>query len=521
MSASPVRSRSQSVAAMLGICLVMLLIALDQTVVGTALPRVVAELQGFALYQWVASAYLLTTAVMIPIAGRLGDLHGRKGLVLAAIVLFTLASALCGMADSMLQLVLARGLQGIGGGMLAGTAFACVSDLFPEPLERVRWQAMLSASFGIATAMGPVLGGWLTEHLGWRSVFYVNLPVALLALPVVWIFLPHIVHRRADDAGIDWGGALLLTLSMCGLLLASEQGATLGFGNPLYWAIVVAAIVLCTIFVRHQRRSRAPVIPAHLFSTPAVRQLCVISALTGLAMFVLVFYAPLLLQGGFGFSPKMAGLLVTPLLVCVTIGSIINGRLMPRLAHPEKLISWGLLGLMAGCALLVTLEHDSPVAWLALVFGLCGLSLGFQLPNLTLQVQSAVTRQDTGIASALIQTNRTLGSMFGASLAGMLVNVRYGHEIGAALAGSGVTDARVTQLFDSPQLLVRAQDLQTLSALSHAGGFDAATLVEQARLGLVSGIHLAFAGCVLIAGISFAISRRLPPFADRRTDSPA
>ncbi|MGE8357857.1 MAG: MDR family MFS transporter, partial [Microvirgula sp.] len=408
MSAGPVRSRSQSVAAMLGICLVMLLIALDQTVVGTALPRVVAELQGFALYQWVASAYLLTTAVMIPIAGRLGDLHGRKGLVLAAIVVFTLASALCGMADSMLQLVLARGLQGIGGGMLAGTAFACVSDLFPEPLERVRWQAMLSASFGIATAMGPVLGGWLTEHLGWRSVFYVNLPVALLALPAVWIFLPHIVHRRADDAGIDWGGALLLTLSMCGLL----------------------AIVLCTVFVRHQRRSRAPVIPARLFATPAVRQLCAISALTGLAMFVLVFYAPLLLQGGFGFSPKMAGLLVTPLLVCVTIGSIINGRLMPRLAHPEKLISWGLLGLMAGCALLVTLEHDSPVIWLALVFGLCGLSLGFQLPNLTLQVQSAVTRQDTGIASALIQTNRTLGSMFGASLAGMLVNVRYGHEIG-------------------------------------------------------------------------------------------
>ncbi len=155
------RSHRESVAAILGIAMVMMLIALDQTVVGTALPRVVAELQGFNLYPWVAAAYLMTTAILLPITGRLGDLYGRKHFLLGAILLFTLASALCGMSQSMVQLVLARGLQGVGGGMIAGVAFASVSDLFPAPLERVRWQVVLSATYGASSALGPALGGWM------------------------------------------------------------------------------------------------------------------------------------------------------------------------------------------------------------------------------------------------------------------------------------------------------------------------------------------------------------------------
>jgi len=168
----------QTLLAMLGMCFVMMLVAIDQTVVGTALPTIVAELRGFELYAWVATSYLLTSVITVPIFGRLGDYYGRKPFVVAAIVLFTLASVLCGAADTMLELVLARALQGIGGGMLVGTAFACIPDLFPDPHVRLRWQVMLSAAFGIANAVGPTLGGALTEHYGWRSVFYVNLPSA-------------------------------------------------------------------------------------------------------------------------------------------------------------------------------------------------------------------------------------------------------------------------------------------------------------------------------------------------------
>lgn len=510
------RSHLESVAAILGISMVMMLIALDQTVVGTALPRVVAELQGFSLYPWVAASYLLTTSILLPITGRLGDLYGRKPFLLGAILLFTLASALCGMSESMIQLVLARGLQGVGGGMIAGVAFASVSDLFPDSLERVRWQVVLSASYGVASALGPVLGGWMTEHLGWRSVFFVNLPIGVLATLVVWKFLPKMSHHEGGNTSIDWLGALLLALAVGTLLITTEKGESIGFAQPLFWGLVGSSALLVWLFVRHQHHSRAPIIPPHLFAHPTVRRLTLLGGLTGLIMFVLLFYAPLLLQGGFNLSPKEAGVLISPLLVSVTVGSIINGRLMPRLPHPERLISWGVLLLIVAIGLLCTVSHDTPHLLVALIFSICGLSLGFQLPNLTLQIQAAVAKQDTGIASALIQTTRTLGSMFGASIAGMIVSVRFNHSTADALAGEKMTNPEVARLFSSPQLLVREQDQESLRHLAHSLGFDPAGLLEHARLGLVSGVRYAFVGCAILAIISYFISRRLPPFADMR-----
>lgn len=506
----------RSIAAMAGISVVMMLIALDQTVVGTALPRMVAELQGFGLYPWVASAYLLTNAILIPVTGRLGDLHGRKPYLLAAVFLFTLASALCGLANSMLQLVLARGLQGIGGGMLVGSAFASVSDLFPETLERVRWQVMLSASFGIASALGPMLGGWMTEHLGWRSVFYVNLPVGLLALPILWRYLPRLAQAvERPGRALDWWGVLLLGLAIGTLLMTTEFAGQLGFASLSFWGLVGLSLVFGGLFVAHQRRSTAPVIPLPLFAEPAVRRLAVLAALTGLIVFVLLFYAPLLLQGGFGLSPKAAGLMVTPILVFVTLGSIVNGRLIPRVAQPERLFSRGALLLAVAIALLCSVSASTPRYCLLAVFALCGFSFGFQLPNLTLQMQSAVGRQDQGAASALIQTLRTLGSMFGASLAGLLVSLGFNRGVGELLLRQGIADAQVVRLFGSPQLLLRTADQAVLANLAQRQGFDAAILLEQARLGLVHGIHEAFAACLLLALVSYFVSRRLPPFVRR------
>ena len=516
-----VQPKPRPVAALMGISVVMVLIALDQTVVGTALPRMVAELQGFRLYPWVAAAYLLTNAILIPVTGRLGDLHGRKPYLLAAITLFTLASVLCGLAQSMLQLVLARGLQGVGGGMLVGSAFASVSDLFPDTLERVRWQVMLSAAFGIASALGPALGGWMTEHLGWRSVFYVNLPVGLAALPIVWRFLPRVVHGDGEGRGMDWLGVLLLTLAIGTLLMTTELGEQLGFASAGFWGLVAMSLVFGWLFLRHQQRTAAPIIPPRLFADPTVRRLGLLAALTGLIMFVLLFYAPLLLQGGFRLSPKEAGLLVTPLLVSVTVGSVVNGRLIPRVARPERLFSQGVLLLVAGLGLLCFASADTPWQFMAAIFALCGLSLGFQLPNLTLQMQSAVGKADQGAASALIQTLRTLGSMFGASLAGLMVSLGFGRAAARALDSHGIRDARVLQLFESPQLLVRAADQELLAGLGRLQGFDGAALLEQARLGLVSGIHEAFLACLLLALASYLVSRRLPPFARRnQTEQP-
>lgn len=506
------------IAALGGIAVVMMLIALDQTVVGTALPQMVSDLQGFGLYPWVAAAYLLTNAIFIPVTGRLGDLFGRKPFLLAAIALFTGASVLCGMAHSMVQLVLARGLQGIGGGMLVGSAFASVSDLFPETLERVRWQVVLSAAFGVASALGPVLGGVLTQHLGWRSVFYVNLPVGLIALPVVWRFLPWMVHRHDTPARMDWGGVVLLTVAVGCLQMATEMGDQLGFASLSFWALVLFSLGFGAWFVHHQRHTPGPVIPPQLFESATVRQLATLATLTGLVMFVLIFYAPLLLQGGFNYSPKTAGLLITPLLVGITVGSIVNGRLIQRLAHPERLFSYGVLLLIASLLGLCACAATSPAWLLSSLFASAGFSLGFQLPNLTLQMQSAVSRANQGAASALIQTLRSLGSMFGASVAGLLVSLSFTRHIQSSIAPEGRSNAAIADLLRTPQILVRAADQSALRALGQTTGLQVDALLEQARSGLVWGIREALLACIAVAVVNYFLGRRLPPFVKRAAE---
>ena len=503
---------------MVGLCLVIMLIALDATVVGTAMPRIVAELQGYDLYTWTASAYLLTNAVMIPIMGRAGDLFGRKPFVVAAILVFTLASVLCGLAQSMVQLVLARGLQGLGGGMLTGVAFASVSDLFPNRLQRVRWQAMLSATYGISTALGPSLGGWLTEHAGWRSVFYVNVPVALLALPVIARYLPHTVHSEGEDKSIDWVGALLLAASVSALLLATEQAQLHGLLQVRSLGLAVLAGLAGVLFIAHQHRSAAPIIPPRLLASTAVRQFASLGALTGLVMFALLYYSPLLLQGGFDLSPKTAGLLITPLLVTITVGSIINGRLISRTRRPERLVVMGQVLLLLGCLMLYELHADSSHAYGMLAFGVCGLALGFQLPNLTLQIQAVVERRDIGVASALIQTTRMLGSMVGTSLAAVLVNSSYARHVEGLLQAQQLSDPALAQLLATPQILIRQADRATLDQWAQQLHFQTAPLLDGLRLGLVQGVHLVYGACAMLVLGAIVLALRLPPYDPHRKD---
>jgi EmrB/QacA subfamily drug resistance transporter len=498
------------VAAMLGISLVIILIALDQTVVGTALPSIVADLKGYDLYPWIAAIYLLTNAIFIPIIGRLGDIHGRKPFLIGAIVLFTLASGFCGLATSMLQLVIARALQGAGGGMLVGSAFACVPDLFPNLKERVRWQIMLSSSFGIASAIGPALGGVMTEHWGWRSVFFVNLPVGFLAWVMVWKYLPLIVHHDSEKSGLDWLGVLLLVLALFTLLITSELGASLGFLNPMLWALVLMSVLLAYLFYRHQIQSQRPIMPPHLLEHSTVKLLSILSFLSGMMLFILVFYMPLLLQAGFSLSPKVSGAIVTPILVGITIGSIVNGRILIRIKNTRFIYSAGVGLLMLGLAMLTQANQETSNIYLALACAFCGLGFGFQIPNLTLQMQASVARADLGSSSALVQTLRTVGSMFGASIGGLFVNLSFAQSINQHFNDLNITDPQVKDLFHTPQILVREMDQVKLFELIKNLGIDASALLEQARLYLISGIHLALWVAMVIAVLAIYLSLKLP-----------
>jgi EmrB/QacA subfamily drug resistance transporter len=508
----------ESLLAMLGISFVTMLVALDQTVVGTALPTIVAELKGFELYAWVATSYLLTSVITVPIFGRLGDYYGRKPFVIASIVVFTGASVLCGVANNMLFLVLARGLQGIGGGMLVGTAFACIADLFPDSVVRLRWQVLMSSAFGIANAVGPSLGGFLTQYYGWRSVFYVNLPVGLLSLFFVWRFLPHLRHvEHEGKMRLDWPGAALIAVALGSLQLFVEllpkHGLTLSA-----CALLVLSIASAYALWQWEKRCPTAILPVDMFRNPSLAALFTLAVLGGFTMFSLLFYAPLLFQGGFGMSPKEAGLVITPLVVFITIGSIANGRVISRVRNPNLMLYVGFALLALACLGVVVATRSMP-QWLLMSFMvLGGLGLGFVMPNLTIFAQQTAGREHLGIATALLQSLRMIGGMIGTALTGTLVSHMYASGVRSAL-----DNERASQWFTDlgdPQILINHEaQARVLSELAQAG-HNGAVLLESARETLVAAIHLGLAMAAIIAVVSVWQSRRVPPIKLQRKLEP-
>ncbi|WP_234484859.1 MFS transporter [Noviherbaspirillum pedocola] len=500
---------------MMGLFFVVMMVALDQTVVGTALPTIVADLKGFDLYAWVGTSYLLASVITVPIFGRLGDHFGRKYFVVASIVIFTLASALCGMANSMLFLVLARGLQGIGGGMLVGTAFASVPDLFPEAHVRLRWQVLISSSFGIANAVGPSLGGFMTEYTGWRSVFYINLPIGLAGVYFVWRHMPLIRNRRHEGpVRLDWAGAALIAAALGSLQLLVELLPGHGF-TPAMAALAVFSIGAFVALVLCEKRASNPILPFEMFANSALATMFMLSVLMGFMMFALLFYMPLLLQGGFGLSPNAAGMLITPLVVCITIGSISNSRLLTRVSNPAHILYAGFALLGFSAAAITTLTHDTPHALMAVYMLCAGLGLGLVLPNLTIFAQETAGRAHLGIATAMIQSLRMVGGMLGTALVGTLVNHLYVNRVHEALDAAQAS-GWLSRLNDPQILINKAEQARLLTEIGGAGG-NGAALIEAARLSLVSSIHAGQMLSVAVAVLAVLQMRRLPRLKLKRS----
>ncbi|KAF1029976.1 MAG: Multidrug resistance protein 3 [Burkholderia plantarii] len=508
----------ESLLAMLGVSFVVMLVAFDQTVVGTALPTVVAELRGFDLYAWVATSYLLTSVITVPIFGRLGDHYGRKPFVISSIVVFTGASVLYGMASSMQFLVFARALQGIGDGMLVGTAFACVPDLFPDSVVRLRWQVLLSSAFGIANAIGPSLGGFLTQYWGWRSVFYVNLPIGVVSAFFVIRYLPHLRHvAHAGRMRLDWPGALLIALVLGALQMFVEWLPTHGlFGAP--GMLLVLACAAGIALWRWERSIDYAILPFDMFRNRTLSMLFVLAILAGFSMFSLLFFAPLLFQRGFGMSPKTAGLVVTPLVVFITIGSIMNGRVVTRIPKPNAMLPIGFALFALTCAGVVAASHATSVAWLMLLMVAGGVGLGFVLPNLTVFAQTAAGRSQLGIATALLQSLRMVGGMIGTALTGTLINRLYAGGVHDAL-GAEHALSWFARLADPQILIDRAAQARMVGELTQAG-HPGAALLEAARVSLVGAIHLGIGVGTAVALIAVWYSRRVPPVQLRNKIDP-
>ncbi|WP_077795987.1 MFS transporter [Streptomyces sp. JHA26] len=412
----------------------MLLAALDQTIVSTALPTIVSDLGGLEHLSWVVTAYLLAATAATPLWGKLGDQYGRKRLFQTAIGIFLVGSALCGVAQSMPQLIAFRALQGLGGGGLMVLSMAIVGDLV-SPRERGRYQGLFGAVFGATSVLGPLLGGVFTEHLSWRWVFYVNLPVGIVALAVIAAVL-HI-PRRATRHVIDYPGTLLIaSVATCLVLVASLGGTTWAWGSPQIIGLAVLSVVLAAAFVAVERRAAEPVLPLKLFRVRTFTLSAVISFVVGFAMFGAMTYLPTFLQVVQGVSPTMSGVHMLPMVVGVLLASTGSGQIVSRTGRWKVFPVAGTAVTTFGLLLLHRLDENSPTAEMSVYFFVFGLGLGLVMQVLVLIVQNAVPYEDLGVATSGATFFRSIGAAFGVAVFGTVFASRLGAELGDAFRGA-------------------------------------------------------------------------------------
>ncbi|MFH9015174.1 MFS transporter [Streptomyces sp. NPDC017943] len=412
----------------------MLLAALDQTIVSTALPTIVSDLGGLDHLSWVVTAYLLAATAATPLWGKLGDQYGRKRLFQTAIVIFLIGSALCGAAQDMGQLIAFRALQGLGGGGLIVLSMAIVGDLVP-PRERGRYQGLFGAVFGATSVLGPLLGGVLTQHASWRWVFYINLPVGVVALAVIAAVL-HIPRNRQRHV-IDYLGTFLIAaVATCLVLVASLGGTTWAWGSPQIIGLAVLGVLLACAFVAVERRAAEPVLPLKLFKVRTFTLSAVISFVVGFAMFGAMTYLPTFLQVVHGISPTLSGVHMLPMVVGLLLASTTSGQIVSRTGR-WKVFPIAGTGITAlGLLLLHQLDEHSSTAELSGFFFVFGLGLGLVMQVLVLIVQNAVPYEDLGVATSGATFFRSIGASFGVAVFGTVFAGRLGDLLGDAFRGT-------------------------------------------------------------------------------------
>jgi len=517
-----------------GVLLAMLLGALDTTIVGPAMPNIVRELGGMAMLSWVFIIYSLTSTITIPIVGKLSDLYGRKWFYVGGITIFLAGSALSGAAgepwlnaifrsltgadNAMLQLIIFRGIQGIGGGAMMANAMAIIGDLF-EARERGRYQGLTGAVFGLASVFGPMLGGWLTDAWSWRWIFYINVPLGVLALGVLIAVMPR--SPAGQEHSVDWWGATALATGLVPLLLALNWGGSkYAWGSATIIGLLVAAAVALVVFVLVERRAPEPILDISLFRDRSFSASMTVLFLSGVGMFGTIMFLPTFMQVVLGRSASNSGALLMPLMLAMITGSIITGQIISRTGRYKIYGVFGLAVSVVGMFMLSRIGVNTSNFVLAADMALVGIGIGITMPLFTVSLQSQFPTR-IGEVTGAMQFFRSIGGTVGVATLGGVMNARFARELETLVATNKASFGQSFPLFsklaEEPAKLLNAGALQAVAAkMPDALKPLLDPFFADVKLALTSGITTAFLwGAVLMAFafVAMFFVREIPLFA--------
>lgn len=483
----------------IGVMTGMFIAALEATVVGTAMPTVIASLGGLNHYSWVFSAYLVTSTVTVPVWGKLSDLYGRRLLYQIGIGIFLLGTLLSGFSDSMTQLIIFRAIQGLGAGALIPLGMTIIGDIFTLK-ERAKMQAYFSGVWGISSVIGPVIGGFLTDQLSWRWVFFINLPIGVVAALIMGVALkePKVIERPK----IDYAGAVLLMLAISLLILATVEGGTVeALFAPLNMLIFAVSIILLLIFAIVEKRAADPIIPFDLFKNRMVSVSVAAGFLAGVAMFGAISFIPLFAQGALGATATEAGSLLTPLMLSWITMSIIGGRLILKTGfRPITIIGFAIL--TVGFIFLASFQRETPRFWLYFDLVLIGMGLGLTMLTLLIAVQQAVDRTKLGVATSLNQFSRAIGGAFGVAIMGVVLTAGLASELSKAAqtGNSSMSPQQAAEFASNPNALIEPQAKAQIPPET----------LEILQDSMAISIHRVFWVAAVLSGLAFLVSLLLP-----------
>ncbi|MDD5339186.1 MAG: MDR family MFS transporter [Dehalococcoidales bacterium] len=513
--------RRQVMTALIGTMFTMFLGSIFMTVTSTAMPRIVADLSGFSQYTWVQTAYIITESISLPLAGKLSDMYGRKGVLVIGMSIFVLGTLLSGFSQTMLQLIIFRGVQGFGFGAMSALGFIIVADLFP-PQERGKYMGVMAGVFGVSTVIGPTLGGIITDALSWRWCFFLTTPLGI-AIIFIFIFLFPTIKPTMEKRPIDYLGIILLTLFIVPLILGLNwAGSEYPWGSPVIIGLFIFSAVMLVVFINVERRAAEPIIPMSLFKNRMVSVSSIVVFLQGASFFPVMTFVPLFFQGVLGASATESGGFMTPMMLGMAFGSFLGGQILSRTGHHFRL--QGTIAFGIACTGFFLLSGMSPTTTMMIAtvyLVITGFGNGNLMPVHTIAVQNNVPYSQLGTSTSLIALLRPLGGVVGLALMGSILNHRFASSFTANISPevtAAVSPETISGIMNNPQAIIDPTAYDNMRGVFENMGGNGLTLFDQLITTLREALSSAltqiflifFIICVLAMVANFFLKKNSP-----------